>query len=272
MSDALGTPITELEFSRFQRFIAERAGIALSEGKKAMLCGRLGKRLRANRMTSYSQYLRLLEDDGDTPEIQIAIDLLTTNETYFFREPKHFDLLARLARESRAVAPFRCWSAASSSGEEAFSMAMVLEDVLGGKPYEVVGSDISSRVLDQARSGLYAMQRLDHMPPGYLKRFCRKGNGRYEGYMLVDRSLREHVRFLQLNLNAPLPGTALGMFDIVFLRNVMIYFDGPTKFALIKRLLSQLKPGGHLCVGHSESLNEFDLDLVQIAPAVYRKP
>ncbi|MBD9369020.1 CheR family methyltransferase [Xanthomonas sp. XNM01] len=269
MSDA---PITALEFSRFQRFISERAGITLADSKKAMLCGRLGKRLRANQMTSYSQYLRLLEEDVDTPEVQIAIDLLTTNETYFFREPKHFDLLARLARQAHGSAPFRCWSAASSSGEEAFSMAMVLEDALGGRPYEVVGSDISSRVLERARSGLYPMQRLDHMPPGYLKRFCRKGNGRYEGYMLIERGLREHVRFLQLNLNAPLPGTALGMFDVVFLRNVMIYFDGPTKYALVKRLLSQLRPGGHLCVGHSESLNEFDLDLVQIAPAVYRRP
>ncbi|MCW0370527.1 Chemotaxis protein methyltransferase [Xanthomonas sacchari] len=262
--------ITEQEFGRFQRFIFDAAGITISPAKKAMLCGRLGKRLKAHSLQTYTQYLKLLESREGSGEVQTAIDLLTTNETYFFREPKHFDLLRSIAAAHTGGTPFRCWSAASSSGEEAYSMAMVLDDTLQGRPYEVVGTDISTRVLAKARTGHYPLLRIEHMPPAMLKRYCLKGRGEYEGSMLIDRKIRDHVRFLHANLNATLPN--LGQFDVVFLRNVMIYFNGQTKREVVARVLGTLKRGGIFCIGHSESLNDVNGDVVQIAPSVYRKP
>lgn len=262
--------ITEQEFGRFQRFIFDAAGITISPAKKAMLCGRLGKRLKAHSLQTYTQYMKLLESREGSAEVQTAIDLLTTNETYFFREPKHFELLRRLAAEHKGSAPFRCWSAASSTGEEAYSMAMVLDDAMNGRAYEVVGTDISTRVLAKARTGHYPLQRIEHVPPALLKRYCLKGRGEYEGSLLIDRKLREHVRFLHANLNAALPN--LGQFDVIFLRNVMIYFNGQTKREVVARVLSTLKSGGIFCIGHSESLNDVNNDVVQVAPSVFRKP
>ena len=203
--------------------------------------------------------------------MQTAVDLLTTNETYFFREPKHFDLLRKVATLARGRSEaFRVWSAASSSGEEAYSIAMVLEDCLPGQAWEIVGSDISTRVLDKARGGHYPMERAANIPKEYLKRFCLRGTGAQEGTLLIERGLRERVRFMQVNLNEPLP--KLGMFDVVFLRNVMIYFNNETKQQIVGRILPTLKPGGHFCIGHSESLNGISDAVQALAPSIYRKP
>jgi chemotaxis protein methyltransferase CheR len=215
----------------------------------------------------------LLVSGREPEEVQTAVDLLTTNETYFFREPKHFDLLKSLAsaaHASRRSPPFRVWSAASSSGEESYSMAMVLADCLGSAPWEVVGSDISTRVLRRARNAHYTMERARHIPPAYLKRFCMRGMSEQEGTLLIDRPLRSRVSFAQVNLNSELPD--LGLFDVIFLRNVMIYFNGDTKREVVARVLSLLKPGGHFCIGHSESLNDISDAVVQLAPSIYRKP
>lgn len=265
------TTISDQEFGNFQRFIFEAAGITLSSAKKALVCGRLSKRLQHRRLNSYSEYFRLLSSGDDPVEVQTAVDLLTTNETYFFREPKHFDVLrqqASLARNSSRT--YRVWSAASSSGEEAYSIAMVLADCLDGNPWEVIGSDLSTRVLQQARSGHYSTGRTKQIPPAYLQRFCLKGVGAQEGTLLVDRALRARVQFLQVNLNEQLP--QLGTFDMIFLRNVMIYFNAATKRQVVSRLLGLLKPGGHFLIGHSESLNDISTAVQQVAPSVYRKP
>ncbi|WP_233233825.1 protein-glutamate O-methyltransferase CheR [Bordetella sp. LUAb4] len=286
--------ITDQEFTQFQRFIFEAAGISLSPAKKALVCGRLAKRLEARGLDSYAAYFALLKSGQDGVETQMAIDLLTTNETYFFREPRHFEVLTREAREAhgqeqtpaqtsgrrqargqgqaprlRAGQPYRVWSAASSTGEEAYTIAMVLHDSLDGRPFEVVGTDISTRVVTRARTGHYPEQRGRQIPPAMLKRYCLKGLGPQAGTFLVDRSLRQHVRFSHANLNAPLPD--LGAFDAVFLRNVMIYFNGETKRQVVTRVLSQLKPGGVLFVGHSESLHGIDLAVTAVMPSVYRK-
>ncbi len=263
--------ITDTEFSHFQRFIFQAAGITLSPGKKALVCGRLAKRLQANELSNYTEYFELLSSGKAATEVQTAVDLLTTNETYFFREPKHFDLLRSLATAAASKPqPFRVWSAASSSGEECYSIAMVLADCLGTSAWEVVGSDISQRVLQRARAGHYPVERTRHIPPAYLKRFCLKGMGEQEGTVLVERPLRARVNFAQVNLNTELP-KALGMFDVIFLRNVMIYFNGDTKRQVVARVLSLLKPGGHFCIGHSESLNEINNEVLQVAPSIYRK-
>ena len=263
--------ITDTEFSRFQRFIYDAAGITLSSAKKALVCGRLSKRLQANRLESFGAYFELLSSGRAAEEVQTAVDLLTTNETYFFREPKHFEVLRTLACEAAGRAqPFRVWSAASSSGEECYSIAMVLADCLGPASWDVVGSDISTRVLRRARTGHYPLERTRHIPPAYLKRFCLRGQGEQEGTLLVERALRSRVNFAQVNLNAELP--RLGTFDVVFLRNVMIYFNGDTKREVVARVLTLLRPGGHFCIGHSETLNDISSAVQQLAPSVYRLP
>lgn len=262
--------ITDQEFAQFQRFIYEAAGISLSPVKKALVSGRLSKRLQQCGARSYTEYFRLLASGQSPEEVQIAVDLLTTNETYFFREQKHFELLAELARDAAGqAAPFRVWSAACSTGEEVYSIAMVLADCLPRTPWEVLGSDISMRVLQRARTGHYPTDRTSHIPRDYLHRFCLKGTGAREGTLLVERSLRERVQFTQVNLNAPLP--QLGGFDVIFLRNVMIYFDNDTKRRVVARVLSQLKPGGYFLIGHSESLNGFAEGVSMEGPSIYRK-
>jgi len=262
--------ITDHEFIQFQRFIYEAAGITLSPAKKALVAGRLAKRVDSCKAGSYGNYFRLLASGTRPEEVQLAVDLLTTNETYFFREPKHFAVLRELvATERQAARPFRVWSAASSTGEEAYSVAMVLAEGLPAGNWEVVGSDISRRVLERARLGHYPMERARHIPPPMLKRYCLKGVGKHSGTLLVSRELRSQVRFEPVNLNAPLP--SLGPFDVVFLRNVMIYFNEETKRQVIGRVLKQIKPAGHLLVGHSESLHGLTDGVKAVSPAVYQK-
>ena len=264
--------ISDNEFVRVQRFIYEAAGITLSPGKKALVTARWAKRLQAHQCQSYAQYLQLLTSGQAPDESQVAIDLLTTNETYFFREAKHFELLRELtlAARQRSAPSFRVWSAASSSGEEAYSAAMVLADCLGEVAWEVFGSDISTRVLARARTGLYPMERAARVPLPYLKRFCLKGTGEYEGTLLVDPALRSRVQFRQVNLNGSLP--PLAAFDVIFLRNVMIYFNNETKSRVVTRLASMLKPDGHFLIGHSETLNGINESLELVAPGTYRLP
>ena len=261
--------LSEPEFDRFRKFIHGVAGIHLSPAKKSMVVGRLGKRLKFHGLSSFGEYHRLLFSRKD--EQQIAVDLLTTNETHFFREPRHFDLLRkRLLPDHPRGQTFRAWSAACSSGEEVYTLTMVLAETLGESPWEVLGSDISSRVLAQAESGLYPMSRAEELSADYLKRYCLKGVGSMEGRFVVSSRLRARAHFAQINLTEPLPST--GVFDAIFLRNVMIYFQPETKRQVVERLLTRLRPGGWLFVGHSESLNGLVDDLEGIAPAVYRKP
>ena len=262
--------MTPAEFAQFQRFIFEAAGITMSDAKQALVSGRLAKRLAECGVDSYGAYFRLLQSGEEPDEVQQAIDLLTTNETYFFREASHFTLLRERAMAARASSqPFRVWSAACSSGEEVYSIAMVLADCLGPNGnWDIVGSDICTAVLRKAAAGHYPMDRARHIPPDLLRKYCRKGGGRQEGTMLVDSALRKRVQFGQLNLNEALP--SLGQFDMVFLRNVMIYFSGATKRAVVERIAATLKSGGLLVIGHAESLNEITSAVTMVAPSLYR--
>ncbi len=264
-------PITDAEFAQFQRFIFDNAGITMAVAKKALVTGRLSKRLAAHGLETFGEYFKLLSSGQHPGEVQMAVDLLTTNETYFFREIKHFEFMRTqvLAARSRQQ-PYRIWSAASSTGEEAYSMAMVLADCMQTTPWEILGTDISTKVIDGARRALYSMERGRHIPPEYLRRFCRKGQGEYDGHLLVDRALRSKVSFRQVNLNTALP--ELGQFDMVFLRNVMIYFNNDTKREVVARVISTIKPGGYFCIGHSESLNDISSAVQMVAPSIYQKP
>lgn len=262
--------LSDTEFAQFQRFIRNAAGVALPPTKKSMLASRLGKRLVACGVTSYGDYFRLLSQPEGAAEAQQAIDLLTTHETYFFREQKHFDALRTIAlSEHRHTRPFRVWSAACSSGEEPYSIAMVLADCLGAAPWEILASDVSTPVLQRAIRGHYPLERTRHIPAAYLRSYCLRGVGPQQGTLLVDRALRQRVKFAAINLDAPLP--AVGTFDVIFLRNVMIYFDMPTRSGVVGRLLSTLRGGGHFYVGHSENLAGLAGEVHALAPSIYRK-
>jgi chemotaxis protein methyltransferase CheR len=264
--------LTEPEFIQFQSMIYQIAGISLSKEKKALVGGRLAKRVSHYRLASYGEYFALLQNPKTSHELQVAVDLLTTNETYFFREPKHFDLLRDtiLPPLKTVSRPIRIWSGASSSGEEIYTIAMVMAAVLGERPWEVLGSDISTRVLDMARAGLYPIERAKDISREYLTKYCLKGIGSQHGMFLIDKPLRERVQFRQINLNTALP--SLGEFDVIFLRNVMIYFDAKTKQQVIARMLPMLRSGGYFIVSHSESLNGITSALKTVSPSIYRKP
>lgn len=262
--------LSDKEFLQFQTMIYEIAGISMSSAKKPLVSGRLAKRVKHHGLDSYGEYFKLLMKNGGDGELQTAVDLLTTNETYFFREPKHFEFMRDKVLPTRKPGkPFRVWSAASSSGEEPYSIAMLLADVLGEAPWELIGSDISSRILERARSGLYAMERAEDIPKHYLSRFCLKGTGSQQGKFLISKQLRDRVHYRHVNLNDALP--KLGEFDVIFLRNVMIYFDLETKRQVVERMIPMLSDGGHLIIGHSESLNGVTDRLKVVMPSVYRK-
>ena len=266
----VGTSISDADFAGFQRLLYQAAGISMGPGKKALLCGRLAQRLRHLGLGTYGDYQKLLKSGGDPTEMQVALNLLTTNETYFFREPKHFDLLrSRLRDDPPKGRPFRVWSAACSTGEEVYTLAMLLADCLGDAPWEVIGSDISTRVLEKAQRGQYPMERTKDIPKAYLSRFCLRGVRTQAGTLLIDSALRARVRFLQVNLNEPLP--ALGEMDAIFLRNVMIYFDGATRRQVVERLLPRLRVGGLFFVGHSETLNGVTEQLTPVVASVYQR-
>lgn len=262
--------ISDTEFKLFKNFIYDQAGINLSSEKKMLVNSRLSKRLRHYSLTTFQEYYDLMIASDPQGERQTAIDLLTTNETYFFREPKHFDFLKnQILTNIVATKKFKVWSAASSTGEEAYSLAMMLDDILGENLWEIFASDISSKVINIAQQGHYSQNRIDGIPINYLKKYCLKGTQEHKGTLLIDKKLRQKVSFSQVNLKKPLGD--VGNFDIIFLRNVLIYFDNETKKSIIKQLVGCLKPLGYLFIGHSESLKEIDVGLKMIIPTVYQK-
>ncbi|MGZ4995510.1 MAG: CheR family methyltransferase [Methylobacter sp.] len=262
--------LQEKEFAQFRDLIYSIAGISMSPAKKPLVASRLAKRIKYYELSSYGEYFRMITAIDGKAELQTAVDLLTTNETHFFREPKHFDFLRRrILPERKPGKPLRIWSAACSSGEEPYSIAMVLDDALGTAPWEILASDLSLHVLEKARTGLYSIERMLEIPQGYLSSYCLKGAGAQEGTLLIERKLRERVQFIQHNLIAAPP--KLGEFDVIFLRNVMIYFDQDTKRQVVSRLLSLLRPGGYFLIGHSETLNGISDEVQLVQPAIYLK-
>jgi chemotaxis protein methyltransferase CheR len=272
ISDSAGTEcaITDREFADFRDFVFQAAGISLSPAKKALVSGRLMKRLRHYQLSSYKEYFDFITSGREPAELQTALDLLTTNETYFFREPQHFDFLGKTILAAQPPGQtFRIWSAACSSGEEPYTLAMVLADSLKTTPWEILASDISSTVLSKAQTGHYSVERAEKIPPAFLKAYCLKGIGPQGGTFLIDPKLRSRIRFMSVNLNASLP--QVGIFDVIFLRNVMIYFNAETKRQVVARLLSVLKPGGYFFVSHSETLHGVTDALKMVQSSIYRK-
>lgn len=273
MNDVLSTcAITDDEFVRFQKLLHDTAGIYLPPAKKILVAGRLDKRRRHYKLDSFGDYYRLVADGRNQDEFQMMVDCLTTNETYFFREPAHFDFLIqeiKSRRRSNKDEPFKVWSAACSSGEEVYTLAMVLAETLGAYPWEVVGSDINKQVLRHARRGHYSMQRTSGIDRELLRKYCLKGVGPNKGTFLIGEKLKQRTRFISVNLKHPLH--SVGKFDVIFLRNVMIYFDQNTKKDVIDRMVRVLKPDGLLFVSHSESLHGINPKLKMLRPSVFRK-
>jgi chemotaxis protein methyltransferase CheR len=263
-------PITDEEFNRFRRFIYDQAGISMAPQKRHLVAGRLLKRLRHYGSGTYGEYFRFVSSPGGREEHQVLVDLLTTNETYFFREEAHFDFLAQHLLPRYRGRRFRAWSAACSSGEEVYTLAMVMAEVLGQGDWEVHGSDISRRMLDAARTGLYPMERARGIPKPLLAKYCLKGVRSQAGQLLIDPRLKQRTRFRPVNLKVPLADT--GKYQVIFLRNVLIYFDVPTKRDVVTRVSSALEPGGHLFVSHVESLHGVVDHLEMVRPSVFRKP
>jgi chemotaxis protein methyltransferase CheR len=262
--------ISTEEFDWICRFLYDRTGILLKDGKQALVMGRLDKRLRYHGLSTYADYFKLVGSVDNSIELRMMLDLLTTNETYFFREPKHFEFLhAQVLPAHPAYRLFRAWSAASSSGEEAYTLAMTLAESLTTNPWEIVGTDISSRVLETAQQGFYPMLAAEKIPERLLKKYCLKGKDEYEGFLRIDAPLRNRTTFRHANLVEPLPD--LGMFDVIFLRNVMIYFDVATKQKLLERIQRHLQPGGYFFISHSESLNGLNTQLKMVTPSIYRR-
>lgn len=258
------------EFNWIREYLYQQVGIVLNDSKQALVCGRLEKRLRYHGMSCYGDYFRMLETPAFKEEARMAIDLLTTNETYFFREPKHFDFITRQVFPIHQLGrPLRIWSAASSSGEEAYTLAMLAAEFAKTAQWEIIGSDISGRILEKARHGLYPMHAAEKILTSLLKKYCLKGSDEYDGFFMIDAALRSRVQFICANLIENLPN--LGLFDVIFLRNVMIYFDMPTKQRLVDRIQRYLRPGAYLIISHSETLNGVNHALQLVVPSIYRK-
>ena len=263
--------VSDQEFALFRKLIYRLAGINMADSKKPLLAGRLTRRLRHHGLESFRDYYTLVTRTEHSDELQLMVDLLTTNETYFFREAAHFDYLQTFAA-SRRGRPFRVWSGASSSGEEPYTIAMVLAETLGmAANWEIVASDISLSMLEKAHAGLYPMERGKGIPSELLKKYCLKGVREQEGNFLVDARLRERVDFRHINLISPTTRD-LGQFDLIFLRNVMIYFDNDTKRKVVSNMLPHLREDGTFIVGHSETLTGITDALSAMRPTLYCQP
>lgn len=266
--------INERTFKRVSAIMYESIGLVLSDSKRSLVTSRLGPRLQRLGMSRYEDYVELIESDAGAAEFQMALDLLTTNETYFFREPQHYDLLERHVISQRSRDPLTIWSAASSFGDEAYSIAILLSDLqkkgqcIAG--WSILGTDISHRVLMSAKEAVFPADRFRHVSPERMRNYCLRGEGPAEGQIMLQRKIREKVQFGQLNLCRPFPN--LGTFDVIFLRNVLIYFDTDTRKTVINNVLECLKPGGLFFVGTAEGRIQGMEKLIPLITGAFRKP
>jgi chemotaxis protein methyltransferase CheR len=268
----------ESEFDFIRSLVYERSRISLSPDKRELVSARLGKRLRATNLSSVGEYCRLLQSPGQEAELANLIDAISTNHTFFFRENAHFDFLRQTAvpeMQARAAKErwpqFRVWSAACSSGEEPYSIAITLAESLSNWPWVIEATDISHRILEKAKLGIYRSDAVDRLPKHIVQNHFQRGFGPHDGNHRTKTALRERIKFSHLNLlHGEPPFNEL--FHVIFCRNVMIYFDRPTQEELVAKLARRLVPGGYLMVGHAESLTVLKHSLESVRPAVYRQP
>jgi chemotaxis protein methyltransferase CheR len=265
--------IADDDFRRFQDLVQGETGIQLPESKRALLVGRLARRLRELNLSSFGDYYRRVTDQNDSAERIRMIDRICTNETYFFREPRQFEFLEREVLSAWTAAGgrerrIRVWSAACATGEEPYSVAMTLLFHLPGWEIEVFASDLSTQALDRARAGVWPIEKSREIPERYLKAFMLRGVGEHQGYMKASPELRDAVHFENVNLHAPLLAVQ-GRFDLIFCRNVLIYFSAEGRASVVNRLVRHLSPNGYLFLGHAETLNGLNDQMRSVGPTVY---
>ena len=265
------------EFAAYQSLIYRESGIHLSAAKKALLVARLSRRLRELGLSRFREHLQRIESDAG--ELRRTLEAICTHETSFFREPRHFEHLERealpaiRARAGLRGRQVRAWSAGCSSGEEPFSLAMTLARALPaveGWSVQVLATDLSTQVLERARAAEWPLEGARAIPEPLLKSFMLRGAGPREGRMRAAASLRAMVRFEQLNLNDP-AWRVEGRFDLIFCRNVLIYFDASSKARVVSRLIDRLQPDGLLFVGHAEALGSVTDALRCVSPTIYAR-
>lgn len=276
VADNVEPTLSPAAFRSFRKLIMDQAGINLGENKHQLVASRLRKRVVNLGFTDYESYYGYItspcgREDG---EYQACIDTLTTNETYFFREIEHFKFLQARLPELRfnaryQIEGFKAWSAACSSGEEPYSLAMTCDEELGSHlPWKIRATDISSRMLSTGKQAIYPESRCQRVPFNYKKRYMLKGTGDYQGMTCVAPVIRDKVQFENFNLiHSVLPQTK---YDVIFCRNVLIYFDQDTRLQVVRRLITCLKPKGLLFVGVSEGLQLMDLPIISIGPSIYQ--
>ncbi len=275
--------ITDRDFARLSEFIRSELGIKMPYSKKTLVESRLQKRLRAVRLGTFREYCDyLFSDRGVEEELVHMIDLVTTNKTDFFREAHHFDYLLKsvlpeLVRANGAGGRQKlvAWSAGCSSGEEPYTMSMVMSEFAHRYPglgfdYTIIATDISTRMLEHAANGVYNEDRITPVPEGMRKKYLLRSRDSSKGLVRITPELRERVRFRRLNFMDGDFGFREHL-DIIFCRNVVIYFDRETQERLFSKFCGYLRPGSYLFIGHSETLNGFDLPLEKVGAAVYRK-
>ena len=268
-----GTPaLTDVELRTIVALVYEKSGITLHDGKRELVAARLQKRMRQLALSSYKDYLGRLSDDRSGAELTLLLDAIATNHTSFFREPQHFAFLRdrvvpALSEQTRGRG-ISGWCAASSSGEEPVTIAVTLLEA-GVEQFDLLASDLSTKILAVARQGVYTMERVQGMPPALLRKYFERGLGEQHGLARVAPDVRRRIQYRALNLIAM--ERLDKVFDFIFCRNVMIYFDKPVQQRVVSMLERHLAPGGHLFISHSESLNGIDHDMKWIAPAIYRR-
>ncbi len=269
--------LTDRDLATIRRLVYEKSGIALHAGKGALVSARLQKRLRAGGFRSFREYIRHVQADASGDELTALLDAITTNHTAFFREPQHFDVLRHVVLPP-LVARLQCggfidaWSAACATGEEPYTLAMMLFECLGAdapRRVRLLASDLSTKALATARAGVYKAERIHDVPREMARRYFEKAPGLPPGSVRAVEPLRRAVEFRQMNLlDATRPSRT---FDFIFCRNAMIYFDRPVQQRVVQALERRLVPGGYLFISHSESLNSIQHGLTWVAPAVYRR-
>lgn len=265
--------LSESTYLQIAALMYGEVGLSFNASKKPLIASRLATRIARLELGGFEDYFALISGAHDGGEFQMAIDLLTTNETYFFREPAHYRLLEVELSRTRPR-DLAVWSAASSFGDEAYSTAMLLADLQQqgkiGPDWSILGTDISDRVLRSATEAIYPADRLRDVTPDRLKRYCLRGEGDAEGMVQIQSKLREHVSFGRVNLCEEMGG--VGMFDVIFLRNVLIYFDAKTKSDVVDRVLRHLRPGGLFFIGIAEGRVPCQTRLTTLSPGAFRLP
>lgn len=273
MSDS-AVELSPKMFQRFCDLVYEKAGISLGPQKEALVAARIGKRMRTLGLGRYEDYYQVVKDDATGDELVEMLNAISTNVTYFFREDHHFELLKKVLQKwsEGGQKSFRIWCAAASTGEEPYTIAMTARAALSGTcDVKILGTDISTRALNVAKAARYEPRHLEKVPETYARRFFRKETDEDgAAWYVVNDELRRMVSYARLNLAHP-PYPMKGPFDVVFCRNVMIYFDNPVRKALLDEAWRLLKPGGYLLVGHAESLSGMLSHFRSLEPSVYVK-